>query len=198
MAHKQRPHAGPAPPSKLASMTTHTTALTLDRALSRGLLVFLLLAWLSPTLWAQSLPKPVGPVILTVSGKITQRNSPLGAQFDAAMLRALPAHTFSTRTQWKSTPIAFAGPALKTVLAAVGAQGSQLHLSALDRFETRVPLSDVALYNPMIALHADGRALTVRTLGPALLMYPFDQYPELNTDVYYSRCIWQLERIVVE
>lgn len=51
-----------------------------------------------------------------------------------------------------------------------------------------------------MALRADGQALKVRTLGPVLLMYPFDQYPDesLHTDVYYSRSVWQLQRIVVE
>lgn len=148
---------------------------------------------------AQGLAKPLGPVILTVSGQITQRNSPQGAQFDAAMLQALPALSFTTRSQWHNKPVTYSGVALKTLLHAVGGRGNTLHLHALDHFEAQVPMSDVARYNPMIALRADGRALKVRTLGPVLLMYPFDQYPdELHTDVYYSRSVWQLQRIVVE
>ena len=147
---------------------------------------------------AQGLGTPQGPVVLTVSGQITQRNSPQGAQFDAAMLQALPALTVTTRSQWHSKPVTYSGVALQTLLDAVGARGSALQLYALDHFEARVPLTDVARYNPLIALRADGQMLKVRTLGPALLMYPFDQYPELHTDVYYSRCVWQLQRIVVE
>lgn len=163
--------------------------------------------WLCSLVWmmlclpaqAQGLAKPLGPVVLTVSGQITQRNSPQGAQFDAAMLQAFPVLSFTTRSQWHSKPVTYSGVALKTLLNAVGAQGSTLHLHALDRFEARVPLSDVARYNPMVALRANGQALRVRTLGPVLLMYPFDQYPdELHTDVYYSRSVWQLQRIVVE
>jgi len=147
---------------------------------------------------AQGLAKPQGPVILTVSGQISQRNSPQGAQFDAAMLQAMPTLSFATPSQWHSKPVTYSGVALKTLLDAVGARGNTLHLHALDRFEARVPISDAARYGPIIALHADGQALKVRTLGPALLMYPFAKYPELNTDVYYSRCVWQLQRIVVE
>lgn len=146
----------------------------------------------------QGLAKPVGPVILTVSGQITQRNSPQGAQFDAAMLQALPAQSFTTRSQWHTKPVVYSGVALSTLLNAVGAKGDALLLHALDHFEARVPMSDAARYNPMVALRADGQALKVRTLGPVLLMYPFDRFPELHTDVYYSRCVWQLQRIVVE
>ncbi len=178
--------------------TTSTRAHARD--LVRGLLALCLVV-LSP-LWAGaqvlSLPKPTGPVVLTISGQITQRNSPQGAQFDAAMLQALPALTFTTRSQWHSKPVQYAGVALAGLLNAVGARGNTLHLLALDHFEARVPMSDAARYNPMIALRADGQMLKVRTLGPVLLMYPFDQFPELHTDVYYSRCVWQLKRIVVE
>lgn len=147
---------------------------------------------------AQGLAKPVGPVILTLSGQITLRNSPEGAQFDAAMLQALPAATFATRSQWHTDSLPYSGVALSSLLNAVGAKGSTLHLLALDRFEVRMPVSDAARYHPMIALRVNGQPLKVRTLGPALLMYPFDQFPELHTDVYYSRCVWQLQRIVVE
>jgi len=162
-------------------------------------MVLMLVCWQATAqVHAQGLAKPLGPVVLTVSGQITQRNSPQGAQFDAAMLQALPALSFTTRSQWHNKPVTYSGVALSELLKAVGAQGSTLHLLALDQFEARVPVSDTARYNPMIALRADGRTLRVRTLGPALLMYPFDQYPELHTDVYYSRCVWQLQRIVVE
>lgn len=173
---------------------------TLARYLAQGRWLLLLgLAGLLP--WgvlAQGLPKPTGPVILTVSGQITQRNSPQGAQFDAAMLDALPALELTTSAQWQSQPAKFSGPSLKAVLAAVGANGSSLRLRALDRFEATLPVDDTARYNPVIALRVNGQALKVRTLGPTLVMYPFDQYPELNTDVYYSRCVWQLAHIVVE
>jgi hypothetical protein len=168
------------------------------RRFVHGRLGCVVLALLGMVAQAQGLPHPTGPVILTISGQITQRNSPDGAQFDLAMLSALPNMAFSTRTQWQSTPARFSGPSLKTVLEAVGARGNTLQLRALDRFESLVPVSDLALYNPIIALFVNGQALKVRTLGPALLMYPFDQYPELNTDVYYSRCVWQLQRIVVQ
>ncbi|MBB1076071.1 oxidoreductase [Rhodoferax sp. 4810] len=171
-----------------------------DRWRSRlGSIVLMLVCWQAAAqVQAQGLAKPLGPIVLTVSGQITQRNSPQGAQFDAAMLQALPALSFTTRSQWHNKPVAYSGVALNELLKAVGAQGSTLHLLALDHFEARVPMSDAARYNPMIAMRADGQMLKVRTLGPVLLMYPFDQYPELHTDVYYSRCVWQLKRIVVE
>jgi hypothetical protein len=65
---------------------------------------------------AQGLPKPTGPVLLTVTGRISQRNAGDAAEFDAAMLNALAASQIVTRTPWHNTPAQFSGPSLKTHL----------------------------------------------------------------------------------
>lgn len=151
-----------------------------------------------PEAGAQALAKPKGPVVLTVSGHIAQHNTADAAEFDLAMLNALPVHQFATKNPWKDPVMTYTGPALKTLLQAVGASGQTLRLVALDKYEAHVPMDDVARYNPVLALRVDGKPLTVRTLGPVQLMYPFDRYPEINVDLYSGRAVWQLRRIVVE
>jgi len=147
---------------------------------------------------AQALPKPTGPVILTVSGKISQRNTVNSAEFDAQMLKAIPASQIVTKTPWQVPAARFSGPALKALLSAVGAHGKVLRLIALDRYEVNIPLEDVARYGPVLALRMDDKELKIRNRGPVLLVYPFDTYPEIDSEVYYGRSVWQLERIVVE
>jgi hypothetical protein len=34
--------------------------------------------------------------------------------------------------------------------------------------------------------------------GPIFAMYPFDSDPDLKKQVYFSRCIWELEALKVE
>ncbi len=147
---------------------------------------------------AQALPKPKGSVILTVSGRISQRNAGDLAEFDAEMLKAMPASQIVTKTPWRASATRFSGPALKTLLSAVGAQGKVLRLIALDRYEVSIPIEDVARFGPVLAMRMDDRELKIRDRGPVLLMYPFDSFPELNTEIYFGRSIWQLQRIVVE
>ena len=147
---------------------------------------------------AQALARPMGPVILTVSGQISQRNAANSAQFDAQMLGAMPASQIVTKTPWQAPAARFTGPALKALLSAVGAHGKVLRLIALDRYEVNIPLEDVARYGPVLALRVDDKELKIRNRGPVLLVYPFDSYPEIDTEVYYGRSVWQLERIVVE
>jgi len=147
---------------------------------------------------AQALPKPKGPVILTVSGHISQRNAGDSAEFDAGMLTALAASQIVTKTPWQAPAARFSGPALKSLLSTVGAKGKVLRLIALDKYEVNIPIEDVASYGPVLALRMDDKELKIRNRGPVLLMYPFDSYPELDTEVYYGRSVWQLQHIVVE
>ena len=56
---------------------------------------FLLAAGIALSLgsvFAGALGTPTGKVVLTITGKIGQTNSPQGAQFDMVMLEKLPQH----------------------------------------------------------------------------------------------------------
>jgi hypothetical protein len=147
---------------------------------------------------AQVLQKPTGPVLLTLSGLISQHNGPNVAEFDMAMLDSLPASQIVTKTPWHSAPAKFSGPALKTLLSSVGSKGKSFHLTAQDRYEASIPIEDVESIGPILALRMDGKNLSVRSRGPVLLMYPFDSYPQIDTDIYYGRSVWQLIHIIVE
>ena len=147
---------------------------------------------------AQVLRKPTGPVLLTVSGLISQHNGPNVAEFDLAMLNALPESQIVTKTPWHSAPAKFSGPALKTILNTVDSKGKSFRLTAQDRYEASIPIEDLDNFGPVLALRMDGKNLSVRSRGPVLLMYPFDSYPQIDTDIYYGRSVWQLIHIVVE
>jgi len=153
---------------------------------------------LTGTAGAQTLAKPKGPILLTISGLISQHNAGDTAVFDANMLDALAGSKFTTSSSWNVNPVTFEGPLLKSVLQAVGAKGQQLKMVATNRYEVNVPVSDAFSFNPVLARRVDGKELTLRTLGPLFMMYPFDSKPQIKSDAYYARSIWQLERIVVE
>lgn len=159
---------------------------------------YALFSLLTGSVGAQALAKPKGPILLTVSGLITQRNAGDTAVFDADMLDALEGNKFMTSTFGNKNAITFEGPLLKSILQAVGAKGQLLKMTATNRYEVSVPVDDAFLFEPVLARRVDGKELTLRTLGPLFMMYPFDSKPQIKNDAYYARAIWQLERIVVE
>lgn len=150
---------------------------------------------LSPA-WALS--PATGKVILTISGKIQEKNSAAGAQFDLAMIEKLPQQTFSTMTPWDKNPIKFTGPLLRDLLAAVKAQGSTIKAAALNDYMTSIPMDDASKFDVIVAHRMNDEAIPVKTKGPLFIIYPFDTRKELHSTVYYGRSAWQLKSMTVE
>ena len=167
------------------------------RAFAKSVIPVLALT-LTLTSGAQALTKPTGPVVLTISGKIGQKNTVSAAEFDEAMLDALPVARIATTTPWRKGVVTFTGPTLKSVLALVGASGQTLRMAALDQYEVKVPFDDAEKFTPLLARKIDGVTLKVRDMGPLFMIYPFDELPALKNDLYYGRAIWHLTSIVVE
>ena len=149
----------------------------------------------SPT--AHALEAPTGAVVLTLSGRIRNPNAGALAQFDMAMLAALPNQTLQARTPWYGRVRRFTGPLLRDVLAAAGAQGVKLRLAALNEYQVDMPWEDSLRYDVIVARLLDDKPMSVRDKGPLFVIYPFDSQPELRSAIYYSRSAWQLRAIEV-
>jgi hypothetical protein len=140
----------------------------------------------------------VGPVVLKINGKIGIKNTAAGAVFDDAMLDALPQKSFVTGTPWTKGSVVFTGPLLSDVLKAVNASGTSIKAIALDDYKVNIPIEDARKYGVILARQMNGKKLAIRDKGPLFVMYPFEQFPEIKTSVYFSRCIWQLQSISIE
>lgn len=139
-----------------------------------------------------------GKVILTISGKVGEKNSPDAAVFDLAMLEKLPQQKFSAQTPWDKKPIAFQGPLLRDVLAAAKASGTTLKAAALNDYQTTIPADDANKFDVILAYKMNGELIPVRTKGPLFIVYPFDSKAELRSATYYERSAWQLKSLTVE
>lgn len=178
----------------MRSCAFHHRRTGLGRRLFLGLGGGLLLAAAWP---ARALVAPTGPVVLTVGGRVRMPNQGEAAHFDMAMLAALPQTSFSTRTPWYAQPRLFTGPLLRDVLAAAGAQGDVIRLTALNDYRVDMPYQDAQRHDVIVARLMDGKPMAVRDKGPLFVIYPFDAQPELRGAVYYSRSAWQLRKIDV-
>lgn len=147
---------------------------------------------------ALALEAPAGPVVLTITGKVGESNSPQGAIFDMAMLQKLPQRTFTTRTPWDKEPVQFKGPLLRDVLAAVKANGQSIKAMALNDYQTVIPVEDARLYDVVMAHQINGQAIPIRTKGPLFIIYPFDTKAELQSKKFYERSAWQLKLMKIE
>jgi hypothetical protein len=142
-----------------------------------------------------TLSPPKGKVLLTVTGKITVRNSPDAALFDLDMLDALPSGQFKGETPWTKGVVTFVGPLGSALLDAVGATGTRMKVSALNDYVTEIPISDFRTHQVILATHRDGKTMPVRDLGPIFIIYPMDKEPDLRNELVYNRSAWQVKTI---
>ena len=158
-------------------------------------LFFLALLLSQPAVTAE-LPQPEGAVLLSISGKIRHTNRQNQAVFDRAMLQALPQQTTHTRTPWSEGVNRYQGPLGSALIQAVGAeQASMMRITALNDFSAEVPVSDFLNYPVILALQKNDQYLRIRDRGPLFVIYPFDDHPELKTELHYNRSVWQVRSI---
>lgn len=143
------------------------------------------------------LPPPTSPVVLTITGTISATNTATAAAFGMADLEAIGTTEINTTTPWFDGVQRFAGPLLSTLLQHVGAAGTTIEMTALDDYVVPIPFTDADTYQPIVALRRNGAFMPVREKGPLFLIYPFDQKRDLRTEVFFSRCVWQLNRITI-
>ena len=160
-------------------------------------------------------PAAAGPVILTVSGAVS--NPDRGAtdpevdrlfdyndvsfdaarRFDSDALAALPAVTVRAAYP-KGGPVrAYEGPLLADVLKAAGATGQTVTMRALDGYTMEAPLAELNANGAVLALKRDGAYLAIGDFGPAHIVFPRAEradLAEMSDDLW----VWALYHIHVE
>jgi hypothetical protein len=147
---------------------------------------------------AEPLAAPTGPVILTITGAITNANDDGAAKFDRDMLEKLGSVTVKTKTPWYDGEMTFEGVSLENLMKDVGATGHAVQVQALNDYSTEIPIDDFAKYHTILALKRNGSYMPIRDKGPLFVVYPYDSNPDLKSQTYYSRSAWQVVRIIVK
>ncbi len=145
-----------------------------------------------------SLQKPKGRVLLSISGAIERTNVGDRADLDRAMLEDIGMVELETTTPFTEGSTVFRGVLARDLMRHLGAQGEDIEAAAIDLYKVRIPLEDFERFDVLIALEADGKKLRVRDHGPAWIIYPWAHHEELGKEVYSRRSIWQLNAIDVQ
>ena len=178
----------------LSRIMQRSSAPTRKRAGSLAVSCALLFPILSPAI-ATDLAKPTGDILLTVSGNITNQNHADGVVFDLQMLEAMPVTTFVTETPWTTGPTKFSGVRLNHLLKIAGANSRQMKMIAEDGYIYELDIEIEDKYPVIIAYKQNDEYMSLRKLGPLWVMFPFDDFPELNTETYRAASVWQLNHL---
>lgn len=167
----------------------------LHNAVTGALLTMSILWGVAAT--ANPLAAPEGPVLLRISGDITHSNVGAEAHFDREMLEEFDKTSITTTTIWTEGVQTFTGVALVDLVEAVGAGGGDLTATALNDYAVEVPRADASDDHALLAFERNGKPMSIREKGPLWIVYPYDSDPKFQSEVYYSRSIWQLDRLEI-
>ena len=142
-----------------------------------------------------ALPGFAGQTVLTVSGAVAAPDQGATWSFDMEDLKALPSDSFETATIWTEGVQNFEGVPLTVLLDHVGATGNTIRAVALNDYAVSIPVTDAVEGGPIVAYRRNGDEMSVRDKGPLWIIYPFDDNRIYKSEEYYSRSIWQLDRI---
>lgn len=138
-----------------------------------------------------------GEVILTVSGNTTKDGPEINVSYDLAMLQALPKTSFTTSTMWTQGAQSFDGVLLKDLLDLHGITSGTIVATAINDYAVDIPIEDAVIGGPIIAYALNGTPMSVRDKGPLWIVYPYDQNTAYQSEVIFSRSVWQLNRISI-
>ena len=117
------------------------------------------------------------------------------SEFDLDALVSMGAVEISTTTIWTDGVQTFTGVSLNTFLAEVDVTHGTLKATAVNDYAVEVPVEDAVDGGPIIAYLSNGEHMSLRDKGPLWIIYPYDSDPKYQTEVIFSRSIWQLDRL---
>lgn len=145
--------------------------------------------------------EPIAPVQVvalpgTPKGTFTWVGQGSSRTVSIADIEALPMVRVVTQTPWEEGVFQFEGVLLSDFLEWTGAaDAASITVRGQDGYSAEIPRSDWTKWPLILATRQDGKPLEVRSRGPARIIYPIDQFPDLDADEYAHRAVWLIVEI---
>jgi hypothetical protein len=144
------------------------------------------------------LPEPQGPVLLSVSGLISETNIEDRAEFDRDMLQNIGMVDLRTETPWTEGKVNFSGVPVARVLDTVGTNGSMVRALAANDYRADIPIATLRDAGAILAMRMNNEDLSLRDKGPLWIIFPWTERPDLDRIEIHNYAVWQLLSIQVQ
>lgn len=148
---------------------------------------------------SDNVPSPNGDVVVTVAGAVSKSNSGSSIELDIATLEAMGLVKYSVHDPWLNEDLEFTGVLLSAFIDAVGVSpdATTLRFHAIDDYEVDLSIADVRRWPILLATQTDGQPMGLEDKGPTRVVFPYDQFPEIDQLTYKDLWIWQITSITV-
>ena len=148
-----------------------------------------------------AIPASADAPILTVTGAINAVNDPEqnAAVLDLATIESIGLVEYTVTDPFEERAVTYRGVLMSDLLDVlqVDEEAQTLHMVALNDYAIDVPIAPVRDYPLLFALQADGEYMQPDYRGPAMLVYPVDDFDFDETEVRRN-WIWQIKAIEVQ
>ncbi|WP_413205107.1 molybdopterin-dependent oxidoreductase [Rhodospirillum sp. A1_3_36] len=115
---------------------------------------------------------------------------------DMSELASFPQTEITTSTPWTEAAT-YSGPLLQNVLQHLGLSIEAITAIGADGYRAGFSWAEGGKYQPILAIARNGAPLPFREQGPIWLLFPFNDQPDIQSDPWYFRAVWQVVRLEV-
>jgi|GEM_PF-511170 len=146
-----------------------------------------------------TIPLPQGEPILTVTGNVGTTNRDDAILMDRATIEQVGLVEYTVTDPFEEKTVRYQGVLMRDLLALwqVPDDAQILQFVALNDYAIDIPIADSRDFPVLFALQADGVYMEPDYRGPAMLVYPVDQY-EFDPMIVQRKWIWQIKAIVIQ
>jgi hypothetical protein len=144
------------------------------------------------------IPVPDKPAV-TIDGAISRSNIGTEVALDVATLEQMGLVEYQAHDPWLDTDLKFTGVLLSDLLDVVGASpnATLVHFVAIDDYEVDIKISDARRWPILLATQTNDKPMAIADKGPLRIVFPYDQYPEIDQLKYKDLWIWQIASIEI-
>lgn len=146
-----------------------------------------------------AIPTPKEELLLTITGKIGNVNHDNAILMDRTTIEAVGLVEYTVTDPFEQRSIRYRGVLMRDLLEhwQVADDATTMQLTALNDYKIDIPLAEFRQYPILFALQADGLYMQPDYRGPAMLVYPVDQY-KFELLAVQRKWIWQIKAIDIQ
>jgi hypothetical protein len=137
------------------------------------------------------IPAAQGETILEVSGGTVGETT---ISIDTETLESLGTIKYTINDPYEEEVVEYEGVLLETLFDQFGDENStEVHIVAINDYAETIPRTHVEKWPVMVALKANGIYASSDHRGPSMIIYPYDQFPEINPTTHDRFWVWQIK-----
>lgn len=146
-----------------------------------------------------AIPPPTGGVILVITGHQGVTNVGQELQLDMQTIERMGLVRYSVFDPYLRKDTVYTGVLLSTLADILNIDpAGAFYLSAIDDYHSTITIEQIQRWPILMATRQNGKYMDLGHGGPLRIIFPYDNYPELDHFLLHDLWIWNINTIEIE